>query len=360
MARFTKSAALVLCAAVLIASAQENTLLESAVKKRNALAIASGEPLYRDAVDELMGGKTPESLMNRLELNEIDAMGLMEPGAEVKATQLKDMPLDEKVQTRQLPHRGYPHTFPQQGPYAPPHPAPGYHQPEPYHPPPTPGYHKPEPYHPPVPTPTYGHPEPAYGHPKPEYGHPEPGYGPPKPYAPKEPVLLAKRPHEVKEIRPVEIVTHDTYTNFDCRGKNYEHFYADVEADCKIYHVCHSHGKQDTFHCPYGTIFNEYIGTCDHTGAAVCHSGPGYAKPDPPPKKPGYHPPHAGYHEPAPYHPPAPHPHHAEPYHPSPAPYHPTPAYHPPTPAPYHSPDPYAPSPYAPQGREYDAPFVHF
>ena len=84
-------------------------------QKRNALAIASGEPLYRDAVDELMGGKTPESLMNRLELNEIDAMGLMEPEAEIKATQLKDMPLAEKVQTRELPHRGYPHTFPHPG-----------------------------------------------------------------------------------------------------------------------------------------------------------------------------------------------------------------------------------------------------
>ena len=71
--------------------------------------------MYRDAVDELMGGKTPESLMNRLELNEIDAMGLMEAGAETKAAQLKDMPLDEKVQTRQLPQRGYPHTFPHAG-----------------------------------------------------------------------------------------------------------------------------------------------------------------------------------------------------------------------------------------------------
>ena len=80
-------------------------------QKRNALAIASGEPLYRDAVDELMGGKTPESLMNRLELNEIDAMGLMEAQANAKAEQLKDMMLDEIVQTKELPHRGYPHTF---------------------------------------------------------------------------------------------------------------------------------------------------------------------------------------------------------------------------------------------------------
>ena len=62
----------------------------------------------------------------------------------------------------------------------------------------------------------------------------------------------------------------------------------------QIYHFCHADGKQDTHHCPYGTIFNEYIGTCDHTGAAKCHSGEGYKAPPPPPHKPGYHEPPAG------------------------------------------------------------------
>ena len=57
-----------------------------------------------------MGGKTPESLMNRLELNEVDAMGLDGPGAEEMIDQLKNMALEEEVQTRQLPQRGYPHT----------------------------------------------------------------------------------------------------------------------------------------------------------------------------------------------------------------------------------------------------------
>ena len=79
-------------------------------QKRNAAAIASGGPLFRDAVDELMGGKTPESLMNRLELNEVDAMGMDAPGAEAMMASLKDMPLAEEVQTKELPQRGYPHT----------------------------------------------------------------------------------------------------------------------------------------------------------------------------------------------------------------------------------------------------------
>ena len=64
--------------------------------------------MYRDAVDELMGGKTPESAMNRAELNEIDAMGLENPAAEAMVAQLKDMPLPEKIETKELPHRGYP------------------------------------------------------------------------------------------------------------------------------------------------------------------------------------------------------------------------------------------------------------
>ncbi len=44
----------------------------------------------------------------------------------------------------------------------------------------------------------------------------------------------------------------------------------------QIYHFCHSNGKQDTFHCPYGTIFNEYLGTCDHDEAVYCRGGDGY------------------------------------------------------------------------------------
>ena len=86
------------------------TLFSRYFQKRNAAADAVGVTLYRDAVDELMGGKTPESLMNRLELNEVDAMGMDAPGAEAMMASLKDMPLAEEVQTKELPQRGYPHT----------------------------------------------------------------------------------------------------------------------------------------------------------------------------------------------------------------------------------------------------------
>ena len=61
----------------------------------------------------------------------------------------------------------------------------------------------------------------------------------------------------------------------------------------QIYHYCHADGKQDTFHCSYGTIFNEYLGTCDHASAVLCKGGEGYAGP---PHTPHHAPHHAPHH----------------------------------------------------------------
>merc|ERR1712106_1032417 len=163
--------------------------------------------------------------------------------------------------------------------------------------------------------------EPAYGPPKPAYT-PEP-YSPPTPVGP---VLLESRPHEAKSVQALPITVSETYTNFDCRSKPYPgRHYADAEAGCEIYHYCHDDGKQDTFQCGYGTIFNEYIGTCDFKNSVQCAPGEGYT-----PKPAPYHTP-APYHKPAPYKAPVPYA--------APAPYV--------APAPYAVPAPYvAPPPY--------------
>ena len=50
-----------------------------------------------------------------------------------------------------------------------------------------------------------------------------------------------------------------------------------------MYHFCHGAGQQDTFNCGYGTVFNEYIGTCDYRNNVKCASGQGYAPAQPPP-----------------------------------------------------------------------------
>ena len=142
---------------------------------------------------------------------------------------------------------------------APYHPPSSYHEPAPYHPEPAVGYHEPESYHEPEPyhepvapyheTPAPYHPPSSYHEPEPYhpptsgYHEPEPAYGPPPadgygvphPYKPKGPVMLKERPYEPKEVKPVTITTHDTYTAFDCRKVPYpDRHYADPEAGCQV------------------------------------------------------------------------------------------------------------------------------
>ena len=65
--------------------------------------------------------------------------------------------------------------------------------------------------------------------PAPTY-EPEP-YLPPKPVGP---VLLKKRPYEVKSVQPLPITVAETYTSFDCRNKHPGRHYADPEAQCQV------------------------------------------------------------------------------------------------------------------------------
>jgi len=331
---------------------------------------AAGQTLFREATDTKTGGKVPEAAHMRRELNTIDTMGFNDPAVPGMIAAMEDMPLPDKIPENYQPHghpaghaaghvhgghlRTDPYANPEPhyapAPYktpAPYHPPSSYHEPAPYHPEPAVGYHEPEsyhepepyhepvaPYHPPAapyhPPSSYHEPEPyhpptsGYHEPEPAYGPPPAdGYGVPHPYKPKGPVMLKERPYEPKEVKPVTITTHDTYTAFDCRKVPYpDRHYADPEAGCQIYHYCHADGKQDTFHCGYGTIFNEYLGTCDHSGAVYCKGGEGYAGPPKPVHpEPGYHHPepsyHAGHHhapEPHYSHPPAQY-HHQEPVH---------------------------------------------
>ena len=62
-----------------------------------------------------------------------------------------------------------------------------------------------------------------------------------------------------------------------------------IISNFKIYHFCHEDGKQDTFQCGYGTVFNEYIGTCDFINSVQCLPGEGYA----PKRTPAQHAPYA-------------------------------------------------------------------
>lgn len=299
--------------------------------------------LYRDAVNPEDGGKVPESAHLRLELNKLDSLGLKGPEGIRMSDALKDTLLPDKLNGAGGPSSfvggsGYrPYSS---DPYANHAPAHGYNPPsyeiDPYTPhEETPAY---DPYKPAYDPYTPHEVAPVYNPYKPAHDPYKPVHDPYKPYKPKGPVLLEKLPYEVKEIKPLSVSVHKTYTSFDCRKAPYpDRHYADPEAGCSIYHFCHKDGRQETFHCPHGTTFNEYLGTCDHAEAVYCTGGNGYAPPKP------HH--ETGYHE-------SPKPHHETSYHhpePSYKPvYHePEPSYYQPPQQTYHEPDTYdEPEPY--------------
>lgn len=295
------------------------TVRASIRQERNALP----QEIYREDVEPAKGGKTPESAQARadLQLNMIDTAGLRDPeGIRMEQMMAAESPelLDHMLQETDSNYQpgltpalrlkpGYARKPAQSTAFTAAAPA--------------------------APAPVYAT-QPAYGSPQPAYT-PEP-YSPP---APVGPVLLESRPHDPKSIEALPISVSETYTNFDCRSKPYPgRHYADAETGCEIYHFCHEDGKQDTFQCGYGTVFNEYIGTCDFKSSVQCTSGEGYA-----PAAAHYQPP-AQYQEPVQYHQPATY---AAPIvHAAPAPYKAPAPYA--TPAPYTAPAPYAvPAPYA-------------
>ncbi|XP_076372557.1 uncharacterized protein LOC143257570 [Tachypleus tridentatus] len=53
------------------------------------------------------------------------------------------------------------------------------------------------------------------------------------------------------------------YTRFRCKDVPYPGFYADVESGCQVWHYCQLDGRQDSFLCPNGTVFNQETRVCD-------------------------------------------------------------------------------------------------
>ena len=91
----------------------------------------------------------------------------------------------------------------------------------------------------------YEPPHDSYGPPLSDSYGPPPSdsYGAPPPYKPVGPILLEKRPYEPKEIKPVVIITEQTYTSFDCRKVPYpDKYYADPEAECRVRSLIHFRG----------------------------------------------------------------------------------------------------------------------
>ncbi|XP_068235148.1 uncharacterized protein [Palaemon carinicauda] len=54
-------------------------------------------------------------------------------------------------------------------------------------------------------------------------------------------------------------------TGFSCADQEFPGYYADTadEAGCQVFHICQFDGRQDSFLCPNGTIFNQQYFVCD-------------------------------------------------------------------------------------------------
>lgn len=79
-----------------------------------------------------------------------------------------------------------------------------------------------------------------------------------------------------------ELLLGDIISSFHCIGDGY---YADVDNDCKIFHVCHTmtHAdgyremRQYSFFCGNQTVFNQLSFTCAHEEEAVpCQNAPDF------------------------------------------------------------------------------------
>ncbi|KAK7080337.1 hypothetical protein SK128_018738 [Halocaridina rubra] len=52
-------------------------------------------------------------------------------------------------------------------------------------------------------------------------------------------------------------------TSFTCSSQEHPGLYADTEAQCQAFHICQEDGRQDSFLCPNGTVFNQQYFVCD-------------------------------------------------------------------------------------------------
>ncbi|XP_012535304.2 uncharacterized protein LOC105836068 [Monomorium pharaonis] len=60
-------------------------------------------------------------------------------------------------------------------------------------------------------------------------------------------------------------------TGFSCLNRPMG-FYADVEANCKVYHMCDDHGNKFSYRCPEETAFRQEASICDHAYLVDCQA----------------------------------------------------------------------------------------
>lgn len=90
-----------------------------------------------------------------------------------------------------------------------------------------------------------------------------------EPIADEHTALFETIPGEPKRDYP----TYKTIpkTGFSCQGRVNWGYYADVETECQVFHVCESEYSKISFLCPVGSAFNQKHLVCDWWYNFDCH-----------------------------------------------------------------------------------------
>ncbi|XP_022240617.1 uncharacterized protein LOC106458640 isoform X2 [Limulus polyphemus] len=67
---------------------------------------------------------------------------------------------------------------------------------------------------------------------------------------------------------------HVPKTSFRCKDYEYAGYFGDVETGCQIYHVCFPDGRNASFYCVNGTVFNQRYFVCDWWFNFDCSKAP--------------------------------------------------------------------------------------
>lgn len=77
---------------------------------------------------------------------------------------------------------------------------------------------------------------------------------------------------QLYDCSPTQNTTPPTVkTSFSCLDRPMG-FYADVEANCRVYHTCDDHGNRFTYRCPEETAFRQDALICDHAYLVSCQA----------------------------------------------------------------------------------------
>ncbi|XP_075751760.1 uncharacterized protein LOC142817825 [Rhipicephalus microplus] len=80
----------------------------------------------------------------------------------------------------------------------------------------------------------------------------------------------------IRRIGTAPSISEIPITEFRCSNQEFPGYFADVETDCQVYHNCLADGRNSSFLCVNGTIFNQRNFVCDWWYKFDCRKAPSF------------------------------------------------------------------------------------